>query len=523
MKEGKAADVGKRRFNAFEHSRQDAMAMVLDNRQQIITDDEGAAGKARAEQLKSLRQMFDMIDSDDSGVLEIYEFRILSKSLGMDLTKKQIEQIFAELDADGGGAIDFDEFVHFYTTQNKGANETVARRMGKELLANLHAMMFNEAINEQKGKNEKHMQQEAQRFEAQVARLEEEEGAKEKAAQDIERLRQEKIAQDKAREAERIAIFEKATAEAFARKLERERQEAAQVEKAREDLAKQIKHEADEQARRDKNMEVARQELQRKAAEHNNKLEQDKAKKKRREKKKEQQRLQKLAMLEEEEKKRLESVKAQQMSVVQRNKEKARIRAERFQKYKQEIAAKADGIHAGVESRLSSLNDRLLERQREREAAARQRAAAFAQKQEVIKQMEEAALQERLGLAWKMQTTQQQSEARRQDGLHLKSEESKLWLETRMAKIKRAQKRQAVLEKQRLSEAEDKGQRMEALSHQRKQFDERKRKLAQEYRVARIKMKHNQKKLLEAKQLERKKRGSSMTKEDETQGVQAAA
>ena len=64
----------------------------------------------------------------------------------------------------------------------------------------------------------------AQRFEAHVARVEEEEEAKERAAQEVERLRLEKIAQDKAKEAERIAIFEKATAEAFARKLEKERQ-----------------------------------------------------------------------------------------------------------------------------------------------------------------------------------------------------------------------------------------------------------------------------------------------------------
>lgn len=69
---------------------------------------------------------------------------------------------------DGGGAIDYDEFVEFYTAQNKGKAESAGRRMGKELLANLHAMMFNEAINEQKGKNEKHMKQEAQRFEAAV-------------------------------------------------------------------------------------------------------------------------------------------------------------------------------------------------------------------------------------------------------------------------------------------------------------------------------------------------------------------
>lgn len=99
MKEGKAGDVGKRRFNAFEHSRQDAMAMVLDTRQQLIVDEAGAAGKAKAEQMVVLRKMFDMIDSDGSGVLELYEFRILAKSLGMAMTKKQVEMVFAELDS----------------------------------------------------------------------------------------------------------------------------------------------------------------------------------------------------------------------------------------------------------------------------------------------------------------------------------------------------------------------------------------------------------------------------------------
>lgn len=74
----------------------------------------------------------------------------------------------------------------------------------------------------------------------------------------------------------------------------------------------------------------------------------------------------------------------------------------------------------------------------------------------------------------------------------LKSEESKLWLQTRMAKLQRAQRRKGARILERTEALEDKHAKMDAALNQRAEFDRKRKQLAQDAATAKLKMKHKQ-------------------------------
>ena len=57
-----------------------------------------------------LRRTFAAIDEDDSGVIERKEFRRLMKRLAPQMDKEEVDTVFDEIDTDGGGDLDFEEF-----------------------------------------------------------------------------------------------------------------------------------------------------------------------------------------------------------------------------------------------------------------------------------------------------------------------------------------------------------------------------------------------------------------------------
>ena len=68
----------------------------------------------RAERKREALKLFDEIDVDGNGTLDVEELTELAKSMGVELTPKQAELAFADLDTDASGEIDFDEFFTFY-------------------------------------------------------------------------------------------------------------------------------------------------------------------------------------------------------------------------------------------------------------------------------------------------------------------------------------------------------------------------------------------------------------------------
>lgn len=60
------------------------------------------------------RELFDEVDDDGSGLLDVGEILKLAKLLGVDLNQAQCKQAMDEMDDDGSGEVDFEEFYMWF-------------------------------------------------------------------------------------------------------------------------------------------------------------------------------------------------------------------------------------------------------------------------------------------------------------------------------------------------------------------------------------------------------------------------
>ena len=58
-----------------------------------------------------IRDMFNTIDEDGSGTLESDEIAMLAVELGNPMTDDEVAEAMEEMDADGGGDVDWEEFL----------------------------------------------------------------------------------------------------------------------------------------------------------------------------------------------------------------------------------------------------------------------------------------------------------------------------------------------------------------------------------------------------------------------------
>merc|ERR1712018_137756 len=68
-------------------------------------------------------------DTDSSGAISVSELTSAMKSLGFDVKHAVVFQMIAELDADGSGEIEFDEFLDMMTARisDKNSREDIER------------------------------------------------------------------------------------------------------------------------------------------------------------------------------------------------------------------------------------------------------------------------------------------------------------------------------------------------------------------------------------------------------------
>ena len=72
--------------------------------------------------LKKLRKMYDSVDTNNNGVLEMREFKKLAfKKLGFKGTEEEVEESFKNCDVDNSGNIDWNEFRDWYKSKNPDA------------------------------------------------------------------------------------------------------------------------------------------------------------------------------------------------------------------------------------------------------------------------------------------------------------------------------------------------------------------------------------------------------------------
>ncbi|XP_006819033.1 neo-calmodulin-like [Saccoglossus kowalevskii] len=71
------------------------------------------------EQIADLKEAFALFDKDGDGSITVKELGIVMRSLGQYPTEAELQDIVNEVDADGDGTIDFDEFIDMMTKRMK--------------------------------------------------------------------------------------------------------------------------------------------------------------------------------------------------------------------------------------------------------------------------------------------------------------------------------------------------------------------------------------------------------------------
>ncbi|VVB05173.1 unnamed protein product, partial [Arabis nemorensis] len=66
---------------------------------------------------QEIKEAFELFDTDGSGTIDAKELNVAMRALGFEMTEEQINKMIADVDKDGSGAIDFDEFVHMMTAK----------------------------------------------------------------------------------------------------------------------------------------------------------------------------------------------------------------------------------------------------------------------------------------------------------------------------------------------------------------------------------------------------------------------
>lgn len=66
---------------------------------------------------RELREIFRVLDKDKKGEVNVSELRWILKNLGDDLTEEDIDDMIADVDTDGSGWVDYEEFAHLMMSE----------------------------------------------------------------------------------------------------------------------------------------------------------------------------------------------------------------------------------------------------------------------------------------------------------------------------------------------------------------------------------------------------------------------
>ena len=64
-----------------------------------------------SDQIAEFKEAFALFDKDGDGTISSSELETILTSLGQKPTKEELEDMINEVDADGNGEVDFDEFL----------------------------------------------------------------------------------------------------------------------------------------------------------------------------------------------------------------------------------------------------------------------------------------------------------------------------------------------------------------------------------------------------------------------------
>jgi centrin-1 len=69
------------------------------------------------EEIEEIREAFNLFDTDGSGTIDPKELKAAMQSLGFEAKNQTIYQMIADIDKDGDGSIDFEEFLDMMTAK----------------------------------------------------------------------------------------------------------------------------------------------------------------------------------------------------------------------------------------------------------------------------------------------------------------------------------------------------------------------------------------------------------------------
>nr|CCA23977.1 calciumdependent protein 4 putative [Albugo laibachii Nc14] len=74
------------------------------------------------DEVEEIREAFNLFDTDGSGTIDPKELKTAMQSLGFEAKNQIIYQMIADIDKDGSGSIDFDEFLDMMTAKMSDKN-----------------------------------------------------------------------------------------------------------------------------------------------------------------------------------------------------------------------------------------------------------------------------------------------------------------------------------------------------------------------------------------------------------------
>jgi centrin-1 len=69
------------------------------------------------EEIEEIREAFNLFDTDGSGTIDPKELKAAMQSLGFEAKNQTIYQMIGDIDKDGSGEIDFEEFLDMMTAK----------------------------------------------------------------------------------------------------------------------------------------------------------------------------------------------------------------------------------------------------------------------------------------------------------------------------------------------------------------------------------------------------------------------
>ena len=70
-----------------------------------------------ADEVIEIKEAFDLFDSDKSGQIDTNELKQALQNLGIDAKNQTLQNMLADIDKNGSGDIDFDEFIDMMTAK----------------------------------------------------------------------------------------------------------------------------------------------------------------------------------------------------------------------------------------------------------------------------------------------------------------------------------------------------------------------------------------------------------------------